>query len=255
MSVVNIATKTDDNGKNNEDSFFVGRSGDKTVLCVCDGVGGTDAGEIASDYVIKSLEAWLKRVDISRFGPKALHIEVADFIADMHEDLLIHAESKRKDGWDDYSLGTTFVLAVIGKGKAIIENIGDSRAYVCQRDYLKQITVDQTVRVYEQAGGNAVERQDKRLSGRKKDSTLMWCVGDGDICPEPVTYIVTLDEDVDILLCSDGLSNKLNELNFQSQLLKKQSGENVLDNLISLAKKRGERDNITAVLFRRRKSV
>ena len=88
---------------------------------------------------------------------------------------------------------------------------------------------------------------------RKKDRVLTQCIGDCEIIPEPATYVCSIDEEVDILLCSDGLSNKLNELNFQSQLTKTQYGKKSLNELFSLAKKRGEKDNITAVLFRRRK--
>ena len=249
MSTIKISAKTDDNGKNNEDSYYIGECGDKTILCVCDGVGGTDAGEIASGFVTKNLEAWLKKTDISKLGAISLHAVVTDFIAEMHEDLKAYAKEKQDEGWDEYSLGTTFVLAVIGKGRAVIENIGDSRAYVCQRGYLKQVTMDQTVRMYELTGGDPIDY----VAERKKDSTLMQCIGDGDKDPEPARYVVALDEDADILLCSDGLSNKLNELNFQSQLVRKQSGDKALENLIALAKKRGEKDNITAVLFRRRK--
>lgn len=243
MPKIKIATRTDANGKNNEDAYAVIEAGDKTILCVCDGVGGTDAGEIASGYVTKNLEKWLSEHDISKMGAKTLHREVCMFIEEMHEDLRSVAEERGT------SLGTTFVMAVIGKNKVVIENVGDSRAYICQRGYLKQITYDQSVRMHELVSGEIIDY----VPERKKDSTLMQCIGDGPKVPEPARYIVNLDEEVDILLCSDGLSNKLNELNFQSQLTRKQSCEKALDSLISLAKKRGEKDNITVALFRRRK--
>lgn len=244
MPKIQIISRTEENGKNNEDALYVGRSGNKTVLLVCDGVGGTDAGEIASGYVTKNLEAWIKERDLSRMGAKTLHSEVASFIESMHEDLTTIAEEKAT------TMGTTLVLAVIGKNKAVIESVGDSRAYVCQRGYLKQITIDQTVRMYELVTGETLDH----VLENKKDSTLMQCIGDGPKLPEPASYVVRLDDDVDILLCSDGLSNKLNELNFQSKLKDNSlSPEEVIDELISLAIKRGEKDNITAVLYRRRK--
>ena len=243
MPKVKISTASRDNGKNNEDAYLVAEAGDKTVLCVCDGVGGTDAGEIASGYVTKNLEKWLKTQDISSMGAKTLHREISRFVEEMHEDLRCIADDR------DSSLGTTMVLAIVGEGKAVIENVGDSRCYVCQRGYLKQMTYDQSVRTYELVSGEIIDN----VPERKKDSTLMQCIGDGPRVPEPARYIVSLDEEVDILLCSDGLSNRLNELNFQSQLKRKQSGEKVLDNLMDLAMKRGETDNITAILYRRRK--
>lgn len=244
MSLIQISSRSEENGKNNEDAYHVGRSGNKTVLLVCDGVGGTDAGEIASGYVTKNLEAWLKDNDLSRMGAKTLHSEVSLFIERMHDDLSAIAEERGT------TMGTTFVMAVIGRNKAVIESVGDSRAYIFQRGYLKQITYDQTVRMYELVSGETLEH----VPDRKKNSTLMQCIGDGPKLPEPASYVIRIDEEVDILLCSDGLSNKLNELNFQSKLKDKAlTGEEVIESLISLAMKRGERDNITAVLYRRRK--
>ena len=160
----------------------------------------------------------------------------------MHQDLQIISGEK------GMSLGTTFVLAVIGEKKAVIENIGDSRAYILQRGYLKQITLDQTVRMYELSGGEPIDY----VSEMKKNSTLMQCIGAGLKEPKPARYVVSLDEDVDLLLCSDGLSNRLTELNIQAHLLKTDSEKEAVDALIQLAKDRGETDNITAVLYRRR---
>lgn len=253
MSLEKITTRTDNNGKNNEDSFFVGENGDKTVLCVCDGVGGTDAGEIASGYVVKSFEIWLESHDLTSMSLSELHREISCFAADMHDDLWTHACNKRQ------SLATTMIIAVIGEKAAVFETIGDSRAYICQRRYLKQVTIDQTVKYYEMVTGDILPEY-VNASEKRKNSILMQCIG-GDPeglekprTPVPVRYTVAIDEAVDIILCSDGLSNKLNELNFQSELLRKQTGDKVLDNLIALAKKRGERDNITAILYRRRKA-
>lgn len=248
MSRITVTSRTDANGKNNEDAYFEGTCGDKRVLCICDGVGGTDAGEIASSFVVAYFKRWLAKTDLSAMSTKELHSRMCEFAEDLHDNLWTYACDEGK------SLATTFLIAVIGERKAVIESIGDSRAYICQRNYLKQITIDQTVRYYEMVTGEVMDD----VSEKKKDSTLMQCIG-GDPeevekprTPVPVRYVLSLDEDVDILVCSDGLSNKLNELNFQSQLTKKQSSDEALDNLIQLAKKRGERDNITAVLFRRR---
>ena len=175
-------------------------------------------------------------------GAKTLHSRISAFVTDMHTDLQIISAEK------DISLGTTFLLAIIGKSRAVIENVGDSRAYICQKGYLKQITIDQTVRYYELAGGEPIDY----VSEMKKNSTLMQCIGAGLKEPKPARYVVSLDEDVDLLLCSDGLSNRLTELNIQAHLLKTDSEKEAVDALIQLAKDRGETDNITAVLYRRR---
>ena len=99
MAIVRITSMSDDNGKNNEDAYFAGEYGNKTVLCVCDGVGGTDAGEIASNYVIKNLEAWLKENDVSTMGAKTLHSRISAFVTDMHTDLQIICATSSSTVW------------------------------------------------------------------------------------------------------------------------------------------------------------
>ena len=242
MSKIRISTRTDNNGKDNEDSLIAIRQNERAVLCVADGVGGTDAGEIASRYITKTLEAWLQDKDVNKMGKRTTHRELSSLVTRMHEDLLAIAEEKGT------SLGSTFVLAVVGLGKVVIENVGDSRAYICQHGCCSQVTMDQTVKNYELVTGDEVDYVDDD----RKEHTLMQSIGFGTRVPRPMMYEVDIEESVDILLCSDGLSNTLAEYEIQDELMRKQSGTKVLQNLIATAKERGENDNITAVLYRRR---
>ena len=244
MSKIRISTRTDNNGKDNEDSLIAIRQNDRAVLCVADGVGGTDAGEIASRYITKTLETWLQEKDVNTMGKKTTHRELTSLVTRMHEDLLAIAEEK-----GGVTMGSTLTLAVVGIGKVVIENIGDSRTYVCQQGCCRQITLDQTVENYERVTGDEVDYVEED----RKAHTLMQSIGFGSRVPRPMMYEVDIAEDVDILLCSDGLSNTLGEHEIQAELQKRQSGTKVLQNLIAKAKSRGETDNITAVLYRRRK--
>lgn len=242
MSRIRISTRTENNGKDNEDSLIAIRQNERAVLCVADGVGGTDAGEIASGYITKTLERWLEDRDVNKMGKKTAHREFTSLVTRLHEDLLAISEEKGT------SLGSTLILAVVGIGKVIIENVGDSRAYVYQRGYCKQVTIDQTVENYELVTGDEVDYVEEERKGR----TLMQSIGFGTRLPRPMMYDVQIDEEVDILLCSDGLSNTLQEYEIQAELAKSQSGTKVLQNLMDMAKSRGETDNISAVLYRRR---
>ena len=250
MSEIMISTKTDGNGKNNEDSQIAIKQDERAILCVADGVGGLENGEIASRYITKTIEEWAKDKDVNQMGERTAHREVSSLVARVHEDLLAIAEEK------ETHLASTLVLAVVGVKKALIESIGDSRAYVYQRGHCKQITVDQTVRYFDLVTGFNYEYMEgidmEQFTDEQRDRTLMQSIGFGERIPRPVMYKVPIEEDVDILLCSDGLSNTLQEYEIQRELEKDQSGPQVLKNLIALAKKRGETDNITAVLYRRR---
>jgi len=246
MSRIRITTTTERNGKeNNEDAHIAIRQNERAILCVADGVGGTDAGEIASAYITKTLEAWAKDKDVNKMGKKTTHRELSSLVDRMHEDLVTISEEKHA------TLGSTFVLAVVGLTKVVIENVGDSRAYVCQNGCCRQVTIDQTVENYERVTGDQVDYVEED----RKSSTLMQCIGVSARVPRPVMYEEEIEEEVDILLCSDGLSNTLTEAEIQKELSKRQSGNKVLQALVSLAKERGENDNITAVLYRRRKDL
>ena len=78
----------------------------------------------------------------------------------------------------------------------------------------------------------------------------MQCMGTGNISPK--LYTGVLPENFDILLCSDGLSNKLNEVDIKKMLKKSNSCSAALNRMIETSRQRGEEDNITGILIRRR---
>ena len=255
---IRISSRTDGNGKTNEDSLIAIRQDQRAILCVADGVGGLEDGDIASRYITKTLESWAQDKDVNQMGEKTTHRELQSLVANLHEDLRAIAKEKYGEG-SDMSLASTFVFAVVGYTKAVIECVGDSRAYVCQLGNCTQVPVDQTAYMYDLVSGYnydllpmALKYTMANTTVREKDRLIMQSIGAGDRIPQPVRYTVPIAGNVDILLCSDGLSNTLREYEIKRELEKKQSGTQVLKNLIHLAKSRGETDNITAVLYRRR---
>lgn len=242
MSRIKITQHTDSNGKQNEDSSAAIRQGERAILCIADGVGGLDAGEIASRYITKYVEIWAKDKDSNQMGRRTTLRELKDLIYKLHGDLLAIGKEK------DMHLGTTFIIAIIGVKSAILASVGDSRVYVCQNGHCRQATKDQTVDLYEQETGEIIAS----VAEEKKGSTLMEWLGHGKELPQPKYYEIDLEEKVDILLCTDGMSNTLSEKDIETELLKRQGGDKVLDHLTETAKERGEEDNITSVLYRRR---
>lgn len=242
MSRIKISQHTDANGKQNEDSATFIRQGDRAILCIADGVGGLDAGEIASKYITKYVEIWSQDKNANEMGPKTTLRELGDLFYKLHDDLLAIGEEK------DLHLGTTFIIAIVGEKMVMIASAGDSRVYICQKGKCTQVTIDQTVDEYEKETGEYIPNVDES----KKSSTLMEWLGHGKEIPNPKVYTREIDEHVDILLCTDGLSNTVTEKDILSELRKKQGGPKALETLTSLAKERGETDNITSVLYRRR---
>lgn len=254
MSKIEIVSNTDQNAKmHNEDSHIHIQQNERAILCVADGVGGLNAGEIASRYITTTIKSWATTGDVNKMGEEKTHREFSALVARMHDNLLSVAEERGVQ-----RMGSTFVLAVVGLHKVVIENIGDSRAYVFQRNHLKQVTIDQSALVYDLVTGQNYAHGDgmfgaiETLEEERKEHILLQCIGDGERTPIPSKYSMNIDERVDILLCSDGLSNRITEYEIRDELLKNQSSEKVIQNLINLAKRRGETDNITAILYRRR---
>lgn len=245
MSTIKITQSTDANGKNNEDSSAAIRQGQRAILCIADGVGGLDMGEIASRYITKYIEdKWAGEKDANKMGKKTTVRELNDLFIKLHEDLLDIGSDKK------VKLGSTLIVAVVGLGKVIACAVGDSRLYINQDGICRQITVDQTVAEHERTTG---ERVNCDADEEEKEHLLMEWLGYGKNVPSPKIYEYDIEEDVDILLCTDGLSDTLGEEDIKAELSKRQSGESVLKELTAKAIDNGETDNITAVLYRRRK--
>lgn len=252
MSRIKITQHTEANNKQNEDSSAAIRQGERAILCIADGIGGLDAGEIASKYITKFIELWASDKNANQMGRKTTLRELSDLICRLHEDILAIGDEKH------LKLGTTLIVGIIGLKKAIFASVGDSRAYVCQGGTCRLVTRDQTVeeaeKNLEEANLSEERKEDiKAVPAERKAHTLTSWIGYGMEEPVPDFYEIDIDEKVDILLCTDGLSNNLTEDDFIAELKKRQSGDICLTNLTNLAIERGEQDNITAVLYRRRK--
>ena len=243
MPKIKITHISDANGKTNEDSFAVIQRGDRAILAIADGIGGLDQGEIASRYLTMYVEAWAENLDLESMGRMATIREFKSLMLKLHDDLLAIGDEK------NCHLGSTLIVAIVGNNKVIAGAVGDSRMYVRRESTVVQITKDQTVAEYERESGIEVTT----VPEYKKEHTLCEWLGYGKNEPNPVIYECDIEEAADILLCTDGLSNSLSEKEIYTQLKKKQSGQKALSALVEKAKENGETDNITAVLFRRRR--
>lgn len=243
MSIIKITQSTDANGKNNEDSSAAIKQGDRAILCIADGIGGLDSGEIASRFVTRFIEAWAEDKDSNKMGMKTTRRELEDLFYLLHEELLAIGHKKNQ------RLGTTLTVAVVGIGKVVVCAVGDSRLFVCQDGECRQITVDQTVAEDERRN----DVFNPNFTAEEKEHTLTQWLGFGKEVPRPRIDVCDINESVDILMCTDGLSDSLDEEDFLKELVKGQGGDKVLETLTEKAKGNGETDNITAVLYRRRK--
>lgn len=243
MSSIQIIERSDANGKKNDDSTAFVRQGDRAILCIADGVGSMESSDLASGYCTQFVKIWAKDKDANKMGRKTALRELGDLYYRLHDDLVTICKEKGED------LGTTLIVAIVGIGKMILASVGDSRVYVCQNGKCKQVTKDQTV-AQDEREGEVFDHYD--IAEEEKETTLTQWIGSGKVEPNIKFYEINLEDNVDILLCTDGLYSSFSEKDLYAGL-DEEGLEEDLDNLIEKAKNSGETDNISAVLYRRRK--
>jgi protein phosphatase len=199
--------------------------------------------DLASAFCTKSVKMWGEVKDANQMGRRTTLREMADLIYKLQIDLL-GIEKAKGD-----TLATTFILAVVGIGKMIIASIGDSRVYVCQNGRCSKVTKDQTAAEWEKSKGISYD-----LDEEEKKSTLTEWLGSGKEEGEPLPkyYEIELEEDTAVLLCTDGLYHKLTKEEIYEAAFGSSDIESSLEDLIETVIERGETDNISGVLYRRR---
>ena len=236
-----VACKTDIGRvrKINQDYMLFKRiSDDFLYTIVCDGMGGTKGGEVASK------EATLK---ISNFLDEKLTSSINDDIINILESSIKFANSYIYDMSINNSeltgMGTTVVASIIKDNILYIAHVGDSRAYLCNKSKILQITVDHSV-VQEMVDSGEITKEEARTHPRKNIITRALGI-DPEVNIDS-TQLEIYKNDV-IMLCTDGLTNYLNQDNIQNIILNN-SLENAVNEFVETANSLGGSDNITVVL-------
>ena len=236
--------------KLNEDNFVV--DPEAHLYAVCDGMGGHNAGEVASKMAIETLESFIQKSHKEKeiTWPYGLETELS-FDGNRLKTAIKLANKrvyKAADNREDYTgMGTTVVAALVSDNVATIGSAGDSRCYLFSGGQIKQLT-----------------RDDSWVSAALGEGIL----NSGDVEHHPLRNVITkavgardtIDLDVVehelepgdlVLLCSDGLHGMINDQEITRIL---GSGEVTLEDasarLIDAANDAGGRDNVTVVLLR-----
>ena len=221
----------------NEDSYYQGR----TVFAVADGLGGHQAGEVASAAAVEPIAA----LDGRDFAdPAAAAAALAEATRGASRSIMEQAVADP----DRFGMGTTLTSAALVGGRALqLAHVGDSRAYLLRGGSLRQLTVDHTV------VGELVRRG--RLSPaaaavHPERSILTRAVGlDPEIevdTPPPLE----LEDGDQVLLCSDGLTEVVGDQRIAALLAGAPDGDGACRALVAAANDAGGPDNVTVVLLR-----
>ena len=223
----------------NQDYFFASDTAVgnlPNLYIVADGMGGHKAGEYASRYTIERIVASVARNN----GDEP--VAVLRAAIDKANELLI---MEAREDESKYGMGTTVVAATIIGNKMIVANVGDSRLYVIGNG-IRQITrdhslVEEMVRMGGMDADQAKEHPDKNIITR--------AIGASESV-EPDFFEVELEKNDLVLLCSDGLTNMVDDKEIGQILLDQTSLESQVITMINTANRNGGRDNITVIIIR-----
>ncbi|WP_053366148.1 Stp1/IreP family PP2C-type Ser/Thr phosphatase [Bacillus sp. FJAT-27245] len=228
-----IRSHNEDNG-----GIFVNGDGYRLAI-VADGMGGHRAGDVASGLALAELKNfWENSRGIKIPGQAERWLK--EHIGLVNGVIFRHARSNEAcDG-----MGTTIVAAIMLEDSATIANIGDSRCYILNESGFRKITEDHSL-VNELLRSGQISREDAENHPRK--NVLLRALGTEEKVEMDVSTIMFEEGDA-LLLCSDGLSNKVSEKEMAEVLSSGASLEEKAFRLISLANDYGGEDNITLAI-------
>lgn len=208
------------------------------LLVVADGMGGHAAGEVASQLAVETLyQQYYDEDDVPL--PPAIRLERAVTEAN----LSVYEQAVTVDAQS--GMGTTLVAAVVHEGRALIANVGDSRAYLIRDGQATQITTDHSWVAEQVKLGTITQEQAQTHAYR---NLVTRCLGHRPGMQVDI-FEHRLRTGDTLLLCSDGLSNQVPDSELAA-VLTEQEPEQAVQTLIDTANEQGGPDNITAVVAR-----
>lgn len=240
-----------DNGmkrEHNEDTCYVSKQGD--LFIVADGVGGQNAGEIASKTAVEEIVAYLDtHLDRDKTGGTYIFGCIAEGLEFVNQSILEKAHKNANLN----KMATTIVLMYVKNNVAYITNMGDSRAYLIRKKEILQLTEDHTLVNKFIKEGKFTEEEIYKFSTedviRRLSNTITRALGDeGGI--EPDHFIVDIEPDDVFLLCSDGLYGEVTDEEILHIVEGEQDVNQACLKLVEVANDYGGGDNITVILVK-----
>lgn len=232
--------------KTNEDqAMILMNSFNEVFMVVCDGMGGTERGDVASKMAIEMLAASFKKKKKHRYLSSDRRW-ITKTCKAINKKIYSLSEKIRKQNKESAKLGMgcTMVAVLISGNKMMVANIGDSRAYILRKGELEQLTTDQTYVDYLIRTGKIDEEGAKSHPDRHILTNALGVYNSLSlsIIDKPYTGET-------VLLCSDGLYNNLDSKEIANILQTDERSDQKVISLISIANHAGGSDNIGMALW------
>ena len=225
----------------NQDACAVLTPDGYTVAVVCDGMGGTQGGRMASAIAVETFTRELSRS--LRPGMSAGQLEQAAGYAVALSNDAVREYGLAHPGFEH--MGTTLVSAVVRDDLALVSNVGDSRAYHITREGIRQVSRDHSVVEDMVEKGDLTPGQARRPPRR---NLITRALGP-DPAVEADGFPLQWKPGDFLLLCSDGLVNTVTDQEIMFEILHNGQPEDCLQRLMAISKQRGAPDNVTAILL------
>lgn len=225
----------------NQDRFRIYEIDDTTgIAVVCDGMGGTKGGGLASDIASNAVYERLCLSYRDGMEPRAVKSMLISAVTAANS--LVYDKSREDD--ENRGMGTTCVAALVHSGMVSIASVGDSRAYLLDKNGIHQITNDHTIVQYLKSHGMIDESE---MKNHVMKNVITRAVG---VEPNIEVDYFELEAEAGsvILLCTDGLTNYCSDELLYGKVYRSPL-EQAASELIDYANNKGGMDNITVALI------
>lgn len=225
----------------NQDTFGIQQFENDSLLCVvCDGMGGAKSGNIASalaldiftQSVVRSRRPGMSGEEIDQMLREA--VRLANFTV-----------FDQAQQFEDFAgMGTTLVAAYVDGNRGTVVNVGDSRCYCLNRSGVRCVTTDHSLVQLMVQRGELTREQAKSYPGK---NLITRAIGT-ESSVQCDLFHLELQRGDHLLLCSDGLSNLLDDQEILFEVIHGVNKQHCCQRLLGIVRERGAPDNVTSVL-------
>lgn len=228
----------------NEDylSVVTGASQELHAFVIADGMGGHNAGEIASKLAVDSVAECIERSQEQLSHPDEISKTIEQIMQQANQTVF----DKSKESQDNFGMGTTLIVAVLSGNSIHIGHIGDSRAYLVRGESIERITTDHSY-IEELIKNGSLKREEAEKHPKRNLITRALGCSDEMLVD---SYICDIRENDVFILCTDGLTNMVDEARIRDILTNIDDPQLACDELIRTANENGGEDNISVIVVK-----
>lgn len=226
----------------NQDAYQIEVLDRNTLLCVvCDGMGGAKSGNVASTLAVDVFVQEVKRTWTPGMDPEKQDqmlrgaVKLANFT--------VYDQAQQFEEFT--GMGTTLAAVLIHGKLATVVNVGDSRVYSVRSDGVRQLTTDHSLVQMMVRRGELTPEQAKSYPGK---NLITRAIGTEPVVECDIFHRRMVGGEC-LLLCTDGLSNLLDDQEILFEVVHGINKQSSCERLLTIAKNRGAPDNVTCVLI------